>query len=224
MRVCLFASDLHGRTERYEKLFRLLEEQRPALVALGGDLPPISPVGAGFLDGYLRRRARELRRRLKGRYPSLLLILGNDDPRSEEAELQDGEREGLWLYLHNRRVELFGRTFFDYACIPPSPFLLKDWERYDISRHVDPGCLSLEEALFLFHAPPYRTSLDQAALHRRQPLVSLHGHVHEPSRLSGSWRDRLGRTYCYSAAWNGPELAVVRFDLERPAEAERLLL
>jgi len=102
--------------------------------------------------------------------------------------------------------------------------LLKDWERYDISRHVDPGCLSLEEALFLFHAPPYRTSLDQAALHRRQPLVSLHGHVHEPSRLSGSWRDRLGRTYCYSAAWNGPELAVVRFDLERPAEAERLLL
>jgi Icc-related predicted phosphoesterase len=278
MRVCLFASDLHGRTERYEKLFRLLEEEKPAIVALGGDLLPISPVAAGFLAGYLRRRAQELRRRLKGRYPHLLLILGNDDPRSEEAEVLAGEQDGLWLYLHNRRVELLGRTFFGYACIPPSPFLLKDWERYDVSRHVDVGCLSPEEgwrsvpadreissttiqhelqelagsksmqdAMFLFHAPPYRTSLDQTALHRRrvdhvpvdphigsiavrqfiercQPLVTLHGHVHESSRLSGSWRDRLGRTHCYSAAWDGPELAVVRFDLERPGEAERLLL
>jgi Icc-related predicted phosphoesterase len=58
----------------------------------------------------------------------------------------------------------------------------------------------------------------------RQPLATLHGHVHESSRLSGSWRDRLGRTLCYSAAWDGPELAVVRFALETPGEAERLLI
>jgi Icc-related predicted phosphoesterase len=278
MSLCLFASDLHGRTERYEKLFRLIEGQAPALVALGGDLLPIAPVAAGFLAGYFRRRIRELRRKLRGRYPRLLLILGNDDPRSQEAELAAGEREGLWQYIHNRRLELAGRTFFGYACIPPSPFLLKDWERYDVSRHVDVGCLSPEEgwrsvppdreissttiqleleelagtesldnSLFLFHAPPYQTSLDLADLHRRrvehapldphigsigvrrfiearQPLATLHGHVHESSRLSGSWRDRLGRTLCYSAAWDGPELAVVRFALETPGEAERLLI
>jgi Icc-related predicted phosphoesterase len=278
MRVCLFASDLHGRTERYEKLFRLIEDEAPSAVALGGDLLPISPLAEGFIAEYLRRRLHELSSRLKESYPRLLLILGNDDLRSEEAEVLAGEREGLWAYLHNRRLELLGRIFFGYACIPPSPFLLKDWERYDVSRHVDVGCLSPEEgwrsvpadrevssatiqhdleqlagsenlegSLFLFHAPPYRTSLDQAALHRRrvdhapvdphigsiavrrfierrQPLVTLHGHVHESSRLSGSWRDRLGRTHCYSAAWDGPELAVIRFDLERPGEAERLLL
>ena len=278
MRVCLFASDLHGRTERYEKLFRLIEDEAPSAVALGGDLLPISPLAEGFIAEYLRRRLHELSSRLKESYPRLLLILGNDDLRSEEAEVLAGEREGLWVYLHNRRLEILGRTFFGYACIPPSPFLLKDWERYDVSRHVDVGCLSPEEgwrsvpadrevssatiqhdleelagsenlegSIFLFHAPPYRTSLDRAALHHRrvdhapmdphigsiavrrfierhQPLATLHGHVHESSRLSGSWRDRLGRTHCYSAAWDGPELAVVQFDLERPGEAERLLL
>lgn len=278
MKLCLFASDLHGRAERYEKLVRLLEDQQPAAAALGGDLLPAVHDGAGFLQGYLRPLFRRLRRRLRRRYPLILLILGNDDPRSQEPELEAGEREGLWRYMHSRRLQFAGCTFFGYACIPPSPFLLKDWERYDVSRHVDVGCVSpeegwrsvpadrdiacttiqleleelagnenLEDSLFLFHVPPYQTSLDLAQLdrrqvdyapmdphigsiavrrfiERRQPLATLHGHVHESSRLSGSWRDRLGRTFCYSAAWDGPELAVVRFALEDPGQAERLLL
>ena len=50
----------------------------------------------------------------------------------------------------------------------------------------------------------------------RQPLVTLHGHVHESARLTGAWQDRIGRTVCLSAAHDGPELALVRFDLEQP--------
>jgi len=29
--------------------------------------------------------------------------------------------------------------------VPPTPFLLKDWEKYDVSAYVDPGCVSPEE-------------------------------------------------------------------------------
>ena len=58
----------------------------------------------------------------------------------------------------------------------------------------------------------------------RQPLLTLHGHVHESSRLSGSWRERIGATLSFSAAWDGPELALLDFDLEEPEAAERLLL
>jgi Icc-related predicted phosphoesterase len=99
----------------------------------------------------------------------------------------------------------------------------------------------------LFHAPPHETSLDRAALdgqivehvpldvhvgsiairrfiEERQPLVTLHGHVHESARLSGAWRDRIGRTHVFSAAHDGPELALVRFDLEDPASATRELI
>jgi hypothetical protein len=40
----------------------------------------------------------------------------------------------------------------------------------------------------------------------------------------GSWRDRLGRTHLMSAAHDGPELALVRFDLEDVAGATRTLV
>jgi len=57
----------------------------------------------------------------------------------------------------------------------------------------------------------------------RQPLLTLHGHVHESSRLTGCWRERIGGSHCFSAAWDGPELALVAFDLEELEAAERLL-
>jgi Icc-related predicted phosphoesterase len=61
-------------------------------------------------------------------------------------------------------------------------------------------------------------------IEERQPLVTLHGHVHESARLSGAWRDRIGRTHLFSAAHDGPELALVRFDLEDPGSATRELI
>ena len=98
--------------------------------------------------------------------------------------------------------------------------------------------------MFLFHTPPHETKLDRAALdgkmvdhvpldlhvgsiavrrfiEARQPLLTLHGHIHESARLTGSWRDRIGRTHLFSAAHDGPELALVRFDLEHPEGATR---
>jgi len=102
-------------------------------------------------------------------------------------------------------------------------------------------------AVFLFHAPPHGTGLDRAALdgrtvdhvpldvhvgsiairrfvEARQPLATLHGHVHESARLTGAWQERIGRTVCLSAAHDGPELALVRLDLEHPAAATRALV
>jgi Icc-related predicted phosphoesterase len=61
-------------------------------------------------------------------------------------------------------------------------------------------------------------------LEARGPLVSLHGHVHEAARLTGSWRERVGRTHAFSAAHDGPELALVRFAPEDPEGATRELL
>ncbi len=104
----------------------------------------------------------------------------------------------------------------------------------------------MSSAIMLFHTPPYKTVLDRAALdgrmvdyapldvhvgsiaigrfiERRQPRVTLHGHVHESARLTGEWRQQIGQTHAYSAAHDGPELALVRFDPERPAEATREL-
>jgi uncharacterized protein len=285
MTRCLFVSDLHGSATRYAALFEAIRAERPAAVFLGGDLLP-SGLGAAFgaADGDFVRDVlapgfARVRRDLGSVAPRVFLILGNDDGRAEEEGVIEAAAAGIWDYAHAGRLPFGDWTVFGYAFVPPTPFALKDWERYDVSRHVDPGCTSPEEgwrtvppregetryatilrdldqlagagdlsrAVFLFHAPPHDTRLDRAALdgrtvdhvpldvhvgsiairrflEARQPLLSLHGHVHESARLTGAWQDRLGRTHCLSAAHDGPELALVRFDLESPGQASRALI
>jgi Icc-related predicted phosphoesterase len=77
------------------------------------------------------------------------------------------------------------------------------------------------------HAPldPHVGSIAlRRLIEARQPLVTLHGHIHESARLTGAWRDRIGRTICLSAAHDGPELALVRFDPGAPEHATRELV
>jgi Icc-related predicted phosphoesterase len=48
----------------------------------------------------------------------------------------------------------------------------------------------------------------------------LHGHIHESARLTGNWQERIGKTVAFSAAHDGRELALVRFD---PHELDRAI-
>lgn len=284
---CIFVSDLHGQLHRYRKLFAAIAAEKPQAVFLGGDLLPhgldqswsASQPAGDFIEVVLLPGFAQLHEELGPAYPRVFLIPGNDDPRSQEPALNGPRREGLWEYVHNRKLDLDTFTVLGYACVPPTPFLLKDWERYDVSRFVDPGCLSPEEgqrtvpvpaheirhitiadelallvnqddlsrAVCLFHSPPYQTQLDRAALDGKvvdhvpldvhvgsiaiqrflgehQPLASLHGHVHESTRLTGHWWERIGRTHAFNAAHDGPELALIRFDLDDLGQASRELL
>jgi Icc-related predicted phosphoesterase len=58
----------------------------------------------------------------------------------------------------------------------------------------------------------------------RQPWLTLHGHVHESSRLTGHWKAKLGETAMLSAAHEDPALCLVRFDLDSPWDATRELI
>lgn len=282
MTKCIFVSDLHGKTDRYEKLFGVIGHESPAAVFIGGDiLPSIGSTAPfhDFLSDFLFTGLDRLRSAMGEDYPDIFIIPGNDDYRDIVEEFSAMEGTGMLASMHGRKKDLGIWKIFGYAFTPPSPFMLKDWEKYDVSRYTDPGCVSpeegrytievppeekryatisadleslagtedLEDAVFLFHAPPYRTKLDRAALdgryvesipmdvnvgsiavrrfiEKRQPLLTLHGHVHESARLTGAWKDQIGRTVIISAAHDGPELAVVRFTLEDPGEAGRELL
>ena len=278
---CFFVSDLHGQINQYQSLFSKILEEKPTAVFLGGDLMPgLDSVGEGdFLRDFIAKEFRRIREQLGDAYPRIFLILGNDDGRGIEVDVIRYAAEGLWEYIHNRSVEFLEYCIIGYSYVPPTPFLIKDWERYDISRYVDPGCIPPEEgwhshdepiniiqnatiqkdlerlakdidfskSIFLFHAPPYQTNLDRAALDgkmidhvpldlhvgsiaikefilRRQPLITLHGHIHESARLTGSWQERLGKTYAFSAAHDGEELALVRFSPGHPQDASRELV
>lgn len=282
-----FTSDLHGRPDRYEKLLGAVRRDRPAGVFLGGDLLPHfmneswrdETTDGGFVDGFLAPRFDQLRRDLAADYPRIFLILGNDDLYGFAADLEAGRQSGLWSYLHGRSGTFGRHVVYGYNCVPPTPFQLKDWERYDVSRFTDPGCVSPEEglrtdgrtvreaglatisgelealvgdddlsdAILLFHCPPHGTRLDRADLEgkfvdhapldphvgsiairrlieSKQPLLSLHGHVHESTRLTGAWREELGRTTAFNGAHHGPELALIRFDTDDLGAATRELL
>ncbi|MFH1314308.1 MAG: metallophosphoesterase [Candidatus Eisenbacteria bacterium] len=283
----MFVSDLHGRLDRYANLFRVIEQERPEAVFLGGDLLPSSLTALqtdgslpdDFIKDFMIPALSDIKTALGTDYPRVLAILGNDDLRAEEEGMRAGEERGVLEYVQGRKSSLGRHTVYGYSFVNPTPFHLKDWERYDVSRYVDPGCVSPEEgrrslevsrsekrystikedldnlvsgddltnAVFLFHVPPYQTKLDRADLdgklvegvpldlyvgsiavrrfiEEKQPLLTLHGHVHESARLTGSWRDKIGRTWMFSAAHDGPELAIVRFSADDPGSASRELI
>jgi Icc-related predicted phosphoesterase len=64
----------------------------------------------------------------------------------------------------------------------------------------------------------------QNFIKNKQPLVTLHGHVHESVRITGCWMEKNGRTYSFSAAHDGPELALVRFNTDDLEKATRELI
>ncbi len=282
--TCFFTSDLHGQITRYEALVEAIENESPDAVFFGGDLlPGLYPqqsvhhreVGDFVID-YLIPTFRDLKRRMAQHYPAVFPILGNDDGRFEEKQFIDSA--DIWCYMHMNKVCWAAYHVYGYSMIPPTPFMNKDWERYDVSRYVDPGCVhptegfrsvapatntqyatiakdlkelvgdaSLDRSIILMHAPPYESALDRAALDgksidyvpldvhvgsiairrfitEKQPLLTLHGHVHESTSITGKWKQKFGRTWSFNGSHHGPELSLIRFDLDNLPAATRELI
>jgi Icc-related predicted phosphoesterase len=90
------------------------------------------------------------------------------------------------------------------------------------------------------HSPPFGTRLDliqggksagsrsiKAFIERNQPVLTLHGHIHESPELSGAYIDRIGKTLSINpgqSAWSGGDvmkLHAVTFEIE---DVERTLI
>ena len=282
---CLFISDLHGNESKYDRLFQYIAGSPPNALFLGGDLTrSIMNISSkksnnNFFSSYILTELQKLKKSLKELYPQIYIILGNDDSKIFEDEVIDIEKYGLWHYIHEKHVKWMDYDIFGYSYIPPTPFLLKDWERYDVSRFIEPGSIAPEDgiisfgdkdpenkyktikldleniangknlnrSIFLFHSPPYKTLLDRGDLDGRlidhvavdvhlgsiairdfirkyQPVLTMHGHVHESTRLTGSWKDIIGRTHCYNGSHDGPELSIIIFNPADPGAATRELI
>jgi Icc-related predicted phosphoesterase len=279
--LCHFVSDLHGKTELYEKLAVSVISEKPDAVFIGGDISPFSITSGSyghFFTGYLASLLKKITEYTENK-SRVFLIPGNDDPAEYEKYLKKLDSKKLLCYVQSNWVNYLEHDIAGYAYVPPTPFLLKDWEKYDVSRYLDPGDVSPEDgyrtvevepnvvkystiaddlknlaggkdltnSIILFHTPPHKTNLDRVANDRKmfehvplelnvgsiavrrfieehKPLLTLHGHIHESARITGSWKDKIGSTHCFSAAHDGIELAVVMFDTMDLANAVRVLI
>jgi uncharacterized protein len=103
--------------------------------------------------------------------------------------------------------------------------------RDDLSRFPKP--LYQKKAIYIMHSPPFGTKLDfiqggksagsrsiKLFIEENQPLLTLHGHIHESPELSGAYFDRIGHTICINpgqSAWSGRDLLklhAITFEME----------
>lgn len=91
------------------------------------------------------------------------------------------------------------------------------------------------DAVIVAHSPPRGTNCDtiapgahvgsralRAFVERHQPPLVLSGHIHEAPRVSGAWRDAIGRTITVNPGQFGtPRLCGAWFDPQRPGETLR---
>ncbi len=125
---------------------------------------------------------------------------------------------------------------------------IADWRSYALSLpSIEDELAALpaprdpSRAIYVLHGPPSGLGLDlvrggasvgseavRRFLERRQPLLSLHGHIHESPEESGVWMATLGRTVCIQPGQFPPlgardALVAVTIDLDARA-FERIIL
>jgi uncharacterized protein len=153
----VYTADLHGDIDSYRSLLDLAVTARAQVAIVGGDLLPHAiklqnalQVQSDFITKLLRPLLAEFR----AEHPQIAvyLLAGNDDWAGAIAALDDLERAGLAYPLHERIYRLSANSsaqtravggngaasaadgslwLAGYACVPLTPFSIKDYERRD---------------------------------------------------------------------------------------------
>lgn len=110
---------------------------------------------------------------------------------------------------------------------------LEDWIEYSIKISTIeeeltalPTSINIDKTIYVIHMPPSKLGLDVCSdfrkvgsdsvynfLKQKQPLLSLHGHIHESVEMTGSWKGNMGKTVCIQPGQMRP-LTYVIIDLD----------
>jgi Icc-related predicted phosphoesterase len=138
----VYTADLHGDAAAYRALLELAAAEGAAAAIVGGDLLPHSARLADALERQRRFVTDELQPLLeafRARRPDarVFLLPGNDDWAAAAEALGSLEAAGLAYTIHERvfPISPHGRSgglwLAGYACVPLTPFSIKDYERRD---------------------------------------------------------------------------------------------
>jgi Icc-related predicted phosphoesterase len=155
----VYAADLHGDIDSYRSLFDLAIRTGARAAIVGGDLLPHAITLQTALQvqrDFIAQQLRPLLEWVRAHHPEIdiYLLPGNDDWAAAIRELEQLEQAGLVFPLHERVYSLtpqppllsrreresraaagvrVGDSLWlaGYACVPLTPFSIKDYERRD---------------------------------------------------------------------------------------------
>jgi len=135
----LFTSDIHGNKIQYSKLTKFAQKVSPDSILIGGDIAPKNFYHDDFIKGqekFFQKDFQTIMKKLKQKSPDsqIYLMMGNDDCSCNLDVLKKGEPD-LYQIIHNKRIKI-NKDFeiVGYSNVPITPFGIKDWEKYDLSK------------------------------------------------------------------------------------------
>lgn len=247
----LYATDLHGDKDKYNKLLELAIDGDIKLIVNGGDMLPKQcdrhieqPI---FINGFLR----EYFRKCEQQNIEYLAMLGNDDLQTLDKLFSNVCNEFGNVYdMAGTKADINGYEFIGMIFILDHPFGCKDrvvtekhyipqrqlgmvagistetdydriynWLEYSMTNLPQmcdilnqlPVPQNPDKTIFISHMPPAGLRLGQLRyqdldigsvdiyefLKDKQPLLSLHGHIHEsPDTQKGKWINQILNTTC----------------------------
>ena len=94
----------------------------------------------------------------------------------------------------------------------------------------DLSILNNKKSIWVIHTPPFGGILDRnyanvyggskavrKSIERVQPILTLHGHIHEAPRMSGRWSEQIGNTISINPG-SGEKLHAVICDIDTEGE------
>ncbi len=120
-----------------------------------------------------------------------------------------------------------------FSCIstPEGMRLYKDTAYLDLNKSIEEelaalGIIEPSKTVCVFHSPPFGTMIDtlhdgkpigskaiRNFIEKFQPLISLHGHIHEAPYMTGLFLNRLGKTPCINPGHYKDDLHAVIINL-----------
>ena len=154
--------------------------------------------------------------RLDGTNIGMFMAPGNDDIPETDAVINDSK---YVVNANNRKVDVDGHEMITISWSNPTPWdTPRECSEEEMEQKIEKLIAQIddmENAIFNFHAPPHGTMLDECAklsedlvpsteesisagstavleaIEKYQPLLGLHGHIHESRAVQ-----RIGRTTC----------------------------
>lgn len=99
--------------------------------------------------------------------------------------------------------------------------------------------LNATKTIMVVHTPPHNTSLDiihdkrhvgskalKKIIEEKQPMLTLHGHIHESVKISGKFIEKIGKTTCISPGNDHltEQLALIEIDTNKISKAKRIII